>query len=88
MSRGASTAAAAVLERQEGTQLVQNSPTRLPDVGLGPRIGLSGRLQPEGYGTSWSVLVSGTSGRSGSSNRIYFHHFHPRTSVGLYLDEC
>jgi hypothetical protein len=59
---------------------VQNSPARLPDVGLGPRVGLPGRRQPAGYGTSWSVLVSSTSGRSGPSNRIYFTIFHPRTS--------
>ena len=59
---------------------MQNSPARLPDVGLGPRVGLPGRRQPAGYGTSWSVLVSSTSGRSGSSNRIYFTIFHPRTS--------
>ena len=60
---------------------MQNSPARLPDVGLGPRVGLPGRRQPAGYGTSWSVLVSSTSGRSGPSNRIYFTIFHPRTSV-------
>jgi hypothetical protein len=60
---------------------VQNSPARLPDVGLGPRVGLPGRRQPAGYGTSWSVLVSSTSGRSGPSNRIYFTIFHPRTSL-------
>ena len=59
---------------------MQNSPARLPDVGLGPRVGLPGRRQPAGYGTSWSVLVSSTSGRSGPSNRIYFTIFHPRTS--------
>ena len=41
---------------------MQNSPARLPDVGLGPRVGLPGRRQPAGYGTSWSVLVSSTSG--------------------------
>ena len=58
---------------------MQNSPARLPDVGLGPRVGLPGRRQPAGYGTSWSVLVSSTSGRSGPSNRIYFTIFHPRT---------
>ena len=60
---------------------MQNSPARLPDVGLGPRVGLPGRRQPAGYGTSWSVLVSSTSGRSGPSNRIYFTIFHPRTSM-------
>ena len=64
---------------------MQNSPARLPDVGLGPRVGLPGRRQPAGYGTSWSVLVSSTSGRSGPSNRIYFTIFHPRTSRG-HLD--
>ena len=46
---------------------MQNSPARLPDVGLGPRVGLPGRRQPAGYGTSWSVLFSSTSGRSGPS---------------------
>ena len=66
LSRGASTAAA-VLKRKGGYPTVQNSPARLPDVGLGPRVGLPGRRQPAGYGTSWSVLVSSTSGRSGSS---------------------
>ena len=67
LSRGASTAAPAVLGRKGGYPTVQNSPARLPDVGLGPRVGLPGRRQPAGYGTSWSVLVSSTSGRSGSS---------------------
>jgi hypothetical protein len=66
---------------------VQNSPARLPDVGLGPRVGLPGRRQPAGYGTSWSVLVSSTSGRSGPSNRIYFTIFHPRTSCAMRYDE-
>ena len=50
---------------------MQNSPARLPDVGLGPRVGLPGRRQPAGYGTSWSVLVSGTSGRSGSEPNLF-----------------
>jgi hypothetical protein len=59
---------------------VQNSPARLPDVGLGPRVGLPGRRQPAGYGTSWSVLVSSTSGRSGSSQPDLFHHF-PSTNL-------
>ena len=54
---------------------MQNSPARLPDVGLGPRVGLPGRRQPAGYGTSWSVLVSSTSGRSGPSQPDLFHHF-------------
>ena len=62
---------------------MQNSPARLPDVGLGPRVGLPGRRQPAGYGTSWSVLVSSTSGRSGPSNRIYFTIFHPRTYLAF-----
>ena len=47
---------------------MQNSPARLPDVGLGPRVGLPGRQKPVGYGTSWSVLVSGTSGRPSPSS--------------------
>jgi hypothetical protein len=59
---------------------VQNSPARLPDVGLGPRVGLPGRRQPAGYGTSWSVLVSSTSGRSGPSQPNLFHHF-PSTNL-------
>ena len=59
---------------------MQNSPARLPDVGLGPRVGLPGRRQPAGYGTSWSVLVSSTSGRSGSSQPNLFHHF-PSTNL-------
>ena len=59
---------------------MQNSPARLPDVGLGPRVGLPGRRQPAGYGTSWSVLVSSTSGRSGSSQPNLFHHF-PSTKL-------
>ncbi len=75
LSRGASTAAAAVLERKGGYPTVQNSPVRLSDVGLGPRVGLPGRRQPAGYGTSWSVLVSGTSGRSGSSEPNLFSPF-------------
>jgi hypothetical protein len=75
LSRGASTAAAAVLEGKEGTQLVQNSPARLPDVGLGPRVRLPGRRQPARYGTSWSVLVSGTSGRPCSSEPNLFSPF-------------
>ena len=49
--------------REEGTQLVQNAPARLPDASLGARVGLPGRRQPAGYGTSWSGLVSGASGR-------------------------
>ena len=65
---------------KEGTQLVQNSPALLPDVGLGPRVGLPGRRQPAGYGTSWSVLVSGTSGRSGSSEPNLFSPF-PSTNL-------
>jgi len=59
---------------------VQNSPARLPDVGLGPQVGLPGRRQPAGYGTSWSVLVSGTSGRSGSSEPNLFSPF-PSTNL-------
>ena len=59
---------------------MQNSPARLPDVGLGPRVGLPGRRQPAGYGTSWSVLVSSTSGRSGPSQPNLFHHF-PSTNL-------
>jgi hypothetical protein len=85
LSRSASTAAPAVLGRKGGYPTVQNSPARLPDVGLGPRVGLPGRRQPAGYGTSWSVLVSSTSGRSGPSNRIYFTIFHPRTSYQYFL---
>lgn len=80
LSRGASTAAAAVLERKGGYPTVQNSPARLPDVGLGPRVGLPGRQKPVGYGTSWSVLVSGTSGRSGSSEPNLFSPF-PSTNL-------
>ena len=80
LSRGASTAAPAVLGRKGGYPTVQNSPARLPDVGLGPRVGLPGRRQPAGYGTSWSVLVSSTSGRSGSSQPDLFHHF-PSTNL-------
>lgn len=59
---------------------MQNSPARLPDVGLGPRVGLPGRQKPVGYGTSWSVLVSGTSGRSGSSEPNLFSPF-PSTNL-------
>ena len=59
---------------------MQNSPARLPDVGLGPRVGLPGRRQPAGYGTSWSVLVSVTSGRSGSSEPNLFSPF-PSTNL-------
>lgn len=67
---------------------MQNSPARLPDVGLGPRVGLPGRQKPVGYGTSWSVLVSGTSGRSGSSEPNLFSPF-PSTnlSAGLSVPE-
>ena len=61
---------------------MQNSPARLPDVGLGPRVGLPGRRQPAGYGTSWSVLVSSTSGRSGPSQPNLFHHF-PSTNLNI-----
>ena len=85
LSRSASTAAPAVLGRKGGYPTVQNSPARLPDVGLGPRVGLPGRRQPAGYGTSWSVLVSSTSGRSGSSQPDLFHHF-PSTNL-LELSE-
>ena len=61
---------------------MQNSPARLPDVGLGPRVGLPGRRQPAGYGTSWSVLVSGTSGRpSPSSADLRLPYFHEPTGV-------
>jgi hypothetical protein len=69
----------------EGTQLVQNSPARLPDVGLGQLVGLPGRRQPAGYGTLWSVLVSSTSGRSGSEPNL----FSPFPSTNLYaaIDE-
>jgi hypothetical protein len=80
LSRSASTAAAAVLKRKGGYPTVQNSPARLPDVGLGPRVGLPGRRQPAGYGTSWSVLVSCTGGRSCSSQPDLFHHF-PSTNL-------
>ncbi len=59
---------------------MQNSPERLPDVCLGPRVGLPGRRQPAGYGTSWSVLVIGTSGRSGSSEPNLFSPF-PSTNL-------
>ena len=79
LSRGASTAAA-VLKRKGGYPTVQNSPALLPDVGLGPRVGLPGRRQPAGYGTSWSVLVSCTSRRSGSSQQDLSHHF-PSTNL-------
>jgi hypothetical protein len=65
---------------KEGTQLCKNSPARLPDVGLGPRVGLPGRRQPAGYGTSWSVLVSGTSGRPSPSSADLRLPFFPRTS--------
>jgi len=71
---------------------VQNSPAQLPDVGLGPRVGLPGRRQPAGYGTSWSVLVSSTSGRPFPSSTDLLLPFFPRTSsmpmciyaVGVY----
>jgi hypothetical protein len=66
---------------KEGTQLCKNSPARLPDVGLGPRVGLPGRRQPAGYGTSWSVLVSGTSGRPSPSSADLRLPFFPRTSA-------
>ena len=66
---------------------MQNSPARLPDVGLGPRVGLPGRRQPAGYGTSWSVLVSSTSGRSGPSQPDLFHHF-PSTNLGESIFAC
>jgi len=72
-----------VLEREEGTQLVQNSPAMLPDVVLGPRVGLPGCWQPAGYGTSWSVLVSGTIGRPCSSSTDLFLPFSSRTSVSF-----
>ena len=64
---------------------MQNSPARLPDVGLGPRVGLPGRRQPAGYGTSWSVLVSSTSSRSGPSQPNLFHHF---PSTNLFSGTC
>ena len=63
---------------------MQNSPARLPDVGLGPRVGLPGRRQPAGYGTSWPVLVSGTGGRSGSSEPNLFSPF-PSTNLNQLL---
>lgn len=63
---------------------MQNSPARLPDVGLGPRVGLPGRQKPVGYGTSWSVLVSGTSGRSGSSEPNLFSPF-PSTNLSTVI---
>ena len=34
----------------------KNRQARLPGAGLGRRAGLSGRGQPAGYGTSWSVV--------------------------------
>ena len=66
---------------------MQNSPARLPDVGLGPRVGLPGRQKPVGYGTSWSVLVSGTSGRSGSSEPNLFSPF-PSTNLPACVCVC
>ena len=67
--------------REEGTRLVQNAPARLPDAGLGARVGLPGRRQPAGYGTSWSVLVSGASGRPFPSSTDLLLPFFPRTSA-------
>ena len=74
---------------KEGTQLVENSPALLPDVGLGPRVGLPGRRQPAGYGTSWSVLVSSTSGRSGSSPNLFspFPSTNPSTPISIIDQE-
>ena len=65
---------------------MQNSPARLPDVGLGPRVGLPGRRQPAGYGTSWSVLVSGTSGRPSPSSADLRLPYLPRTSISLDIN--
>ena len=71
--------------REEGTRLVQNAPARLPDAGLGARVGLPGRRQPAGYGTSWSVLVSGASGRPFPSSTDLLLPFFPRTSTSSGL---
>jgi hypothetical protein len=56
---------------------VPNSPARLPDVGLGPRVGLPGR------GTARRGLCSSAAPAADPvpPNRIYFTIFHPRTSL-------